>query len=533
MKKLLSLLLCLVMIFSLSACGGGGEGEGGGDAAAADKIVKIGRNMANTQTLDVWYTSLNPVFQISDAVFDRLIDKNPETMDLELNLLADWPEISEDRTVYTFKLKEGVKFHDGSDLTSEDVEFTFNYFYDKDTASNNTWVCEVIKGCQEMMAGEADTLEGFKVIDDYTFSIELLYPYGAFESVLATSMLPILPSDARVEAGDAWGMDVLIGSGPYKLVSFEPAESVELATNTEYHGNVPNVDGIKMMNMDTATAIMEWEAGTIDFCDVSNSQVEDVESKYPENLQSQVMMGSVRLQLNQTMPPLDDVNVRKAIAMSIDSSALIDGYLGGRANKLYGCIPEGIPGWVDDAEGAVAYDPAAAKQLLADSGYPDGVEFEAVVRESSDSFKFELQIMQDQLKEAGITMNITQVDSATYSEMRNNNKIQCNEADWYADFVDADMYLYTLFHSSYSDGYSCGNHDDWFDEQVELARTLSVEEKGVLYEKLDKYLANEVFAFVPLYQEKQYCLCSDRLEGVFLKKDCLYTFKNASITNAE
>ncbi|MBQ8564010.1 MAG: ABC transporter substrate-binding protein [Firmicutes bacterium] len=530
MKKYLSLLLCLVMIFSLAACGNSGSDDGG-DAASADKIVKIGRNMANTQNLDVWTTTLTPVFQISDAVFDRLYDKNPETMELELNLLADWPEISEDRTVYTFKLKEGVKFHDGSDLTSEDVEFTFNYFYDRDTASTNTWVCGVIKGCEEMMAGEADTLEGFKVIDEHTFSIELMYPYGAFESVLATSMLPILPSDARIAAGDTWGLDTLIGSGPYKLVSFEPAESVELAVNPDYHGNVPNVDGIKMMNMDTSTAIMEWEAGNIDFCDVSNSQVADVESKYPDNLQSQVMMGSVRFQLNQSMAPLDDVNVRKAIAMAIDKSPLIDGYLEGRANPLYGCIPEGIPGWVDDSEGAVAYDPEGAKKLLEESGYPDGVTFDAVVRESSDSFKYELQILQDMLKEAGITMEIVQVDSASYTEMRNNNKMQSMLADWYADFVDADMYLYTLFHSDYSNGYSCANNDEWFDEQVELARTMSVEEKGVLYEQLDKYLANEVFAFVPLYQEKQYCLCSDRLEGVFLKKDCLYTFRDASITN--
>lgn len=525
MKKLLSVLLCIAMIFAL-ATGCGGNSNEADDSG--DRIVRIGKTMANLQTLDVWHSSMNPTFQVSDAMFDRLIDKNPETLELQLNLLEDWPEISEDRTVYTFKLKKGVKFHDGSELTSEDVEFTFNYFYNRDTASENTWVCEVIKGCQEMMAGEADTLEGFKVIDDYTFSIELLYPYSAFEAVLATSMLPILPKEARLEAGDAWGTSVLIGSGPYKLKSFTPAESLEMEVFEDYHGTKPNVDGIQMVNMDNSTALMEWEAGNIDFCEVPSDLVADYRERFPDQLQEQVLLGSIRLQLNSSIPPLDDLNVRKAIAMSIDRDEIVDGYYQGNVKKLNGILPDGIPGFDPNAK-AYEYDPEGAKALLAESGYSDGVEITATVRESSEGFKQVLQIIQEQLKKVGITMNIEQVDSASYIEIRGGNKMQTMLGDWYADFTDADMYLYTLFHSDYSAAYSNGYSNEWYDEQVEKARSMEGDEKAELYKELDAFLTMEEVAYVPIFQDMGFCLCSDRVSGVFMKKDCLYTFANASI----
>lgn len=381
-----------------------------------------------------------------------------------------------------------------------------------------------------MMAGEANTLSGFKVIDKYTFSIELLYPYGAFESVLAVSMLPILPKKARLEAGEAWGMDVLIGSGPYKLKSFEPGESLELVVNPDYHGHVPNVDGIKMMNMDESTALIEWEAGNIDLAGVSSALVRDYEKRFPDNLKKQVLVGTVRLQLNPSIPPLDDVNVRKAIAMAIDKTELVEGYFEDNVVAINGIIPEGIPGFNNNIplEGW-KYDPEGAKQLLIDSGYPNGVTFTATVRESSTSFPKELQLLKEQLAKANITMEIDKIDSAGYTAKRNSNNMQSMLADWYADFIDGDMYLFSLFHSDYSRGYSVGLVDEWYDSQVELGRTLQGDEKRELYEKLDDYLAYEVFNFVPLYQDQSFLLISDRVEGVFLKKDCLYTFSRASI----
>lgn len=556
MKKVLAVLLALALIFSLAACGGepvvdepapstpAATSTDSGTpastttpdatttepAATGDRWVRIGRTMANTLTLDVYRTSLNPTFQISDAIFDRLFDKNPETMELQLNLLEDWPTISEDGLTYSCTLKKGVKWHDGTELTTKDIEFTFNYFYDDATASDNTWVSEVIKGCFDMEEGKSDYLEGMKIIDDYNFEFTLYYPYAAFEATLATSMMPILPAHLRADAGDDWGTTILpVGSGPYKVKSFEPGVEVVLEVNKDYHGAVPDCDGIIITQMDTSTALMEFEAGNIDFCEVPSDMTAVYKESFPNNFKSQVVAGTIRFGMNCSMAPLDDVRVRKAIAMSIDKHELTDGYFGGNTVPINGVIPDGIAGY-DSTIPETTRDIEGAKALLAEAGYPNGIEFTAIVRESSTSFPLELQLLQEQMKEAGIIMNIEKVDSATYSEMRNSNRIQSNLADWYADYMDADMYLYALFHSSFADGFSIGLHDDWFDEQVEAARSCqNPAERTEIYKKLDRYLATEQYVFVPLYQDQSFWLISDRVEGLAIKKDCLYTFMYTSV----
>lgn len=527
-KKLSMVALIILMTVTLVACGGNkGKTENG---TTSDRIVKLGINLSNAQTLDVWHTSFNSVFQISDAIFDRLLDKDPQTLELKCNLLEDFPAVSDDGKTYTFKLKKGVKFHDGTELTAKDVEFTFNYFYAKDTASTNTWVLDAIKGCKAMMDGTADHLEGFKVIDDHTFVIELEYPYAAFQSILAVSMLPILPKDARLQAGDDWGMKTLIGSGPYKLKSFSPAEKVELEVNPDYHGKVPNVDGIEMTNMDSSTALLEWEAGNIDICNVPSELVEKYQQSYPNNFVKQPVVGTTRLQLNPTIPPLDDVRVRQAIQLGINRADIVSGYFKDNVTILNGVIPNGIPGYNADAKD-LEYNPEKAKKLLAEAGYADGLELTATIKESSVDWKQVQQIIAEQLSKVGITMNIEQVDAGTFFDRRNANNIAVFLSDWFADYIDGDMYMYSLFHSKYSGQYSNGLNDSWYDEQVENARVMTdPKEREELYKKLDDYLVNDVHNYVPLYQEADFSLRSDRVKGVFMKKDLLFTFADASIS---
>lgn len=528
LKKVCAVILSLIICFSIAGCGSSNENSN--NESGGDRTVRIGFNLANASTLDVWATSYNSVFQVSDAIFDRLLDKDPETLELKCNLIEDFPTVSSDGLTYTFKLKEGVKFHDGSELTSDDVEFTFNYFYAKDTASNNTWVCNTIKGCNEMMDGTADTLEGFKKIDDYSFSITLEYPYAAFQSVLATSMLPILPKEAREEAGDQWGISVLIGSGPYKLKEFKPTESITLEVNPDYHGEVPNVDGVEFKHMDSSTALMEWEAGTIDYAQVPSELIQEYSEKYPDNFKRQVVVGSTRLQLNPTVAPLDDPVVRQSIGMSIDRDAIVNGYFKGNVSIINGIIPDGIPGYNADAP-ALEYNPEKAKQMLIDAGYTNGVEITSQIRESSQDWKQVIQLIKESLAEAGITMNIETLDSATFLDRRGNCQLETFLADWYADYIDGDMYMYSLFHSTFSHNYSTGLDDEWYDSEVEKARSDSNQEERIkIYQELDNYLVNEVYNFVPLYQEAMFELVSDRVSGVYMKKDLLITLSGASIS---
>ena len=139
MKRLLALLLALCMLFALAACGGGGETTSpddtnqnpddppgdtpdDSDTAPVDNVVRMGRDMASVGNLNSLLTTYNSIFEVSDCVFDQLIRKNPYTLELEPNLIVDFPEISNDGTLFTFELKQGVKFHDGTELTAKDVQ---------------------------------------------------------------------------------------------------------------------------------------------------------------------------------------------------------------------------------------------------------------------------------------------------------------------------------------------------------------------------------------------------------------------------
>lgn len=525
MKRVLGIVLALAMIFSLAACGS----TPAEDTKEKNRDVVIGTDMTNLTTLDVWDSDYNCVFEVSDAIFDRLFDKNIETLELETNLLAEWPTISEDGLVYTFKLKEDVKWSDGKPLTAKDVEFTLNYFYGADTASGNTWVSEAILGCDEMMAGESDYLEGFKLIDDYNFQITLKEPYSAFLATLATSMMPILPAHARPDAGDAWGTTVMpIGSGPYKVESFEAGVNLVLVPNENYRGTKPDLDHLIIKNMDNATAMMEYEAGNIDYFTLATDQVEDAKARLSDNFHQRMVVSGVRIGLNMSMKPLDDVRVRKAFALAVDLDAIINGYYKGNVAPLNGVIPYGIPG-NDNSLEQTPYDIEEAKKLLADAGYPDGITLDVAIKENQDDFAFIFQLIQEQAAAAGITLNITKMDSSAYSETRQNGQIMVTMTQIAADFIDSHQYVYNQFNSVVSDRRSICLHDDWFDQRSTEARYVTGDENAAIAKELDYYLCKELYATIPICQDINAYVCSDRVSNLFLKGDNLINFAGVSV----
>lgn len=171
-------------------------------------------------------------------------------------LITKLPEISDDGLTYSFELKPDVKFHDGTTLTSSDVEFTFTRIFEPSDKNVSTWMCDMILGGKEMLEGKAEELEGFKVIDDTHFEITLDKPYSAFMSVLATPQMVIYPEKAYKEAGEDWGGKVYIGTGPYKVNEFDPKNKVILERYDEYHGGAKKLDEIVYLNMDPVKHIL-------------------------------------------------------------------------------------------------------------------------------------------------------------------------------------------------------------------------------------------------------------------------------------
>lgn len=556
LKKLLALVACISLLAGLTGCGSNAKSTGeqttGNSAAETDtssnsapsgdeNTLRVGVLLDTLGNMDVMLTSQNTVFQISDTITDTLMGKDDETLELYPLLLEKAPEISEDGLIYTCTLKQGVKFHDGTELKADDVIFTLNRFFDPATRSNMTWLCDdVIKGAYEMEDGTATEVSGIQTVDDYTFTIELNYSFSAFTSILAASPLAIIPKEACLAAGDKWGLETYIGTGSYKVESFTPKEEIVLTKFDDYFGGAKSVDKIVITNMDENTGLMEFEAGNIDVCSLPISLAQDylADPQLSDNVKYQEFMGIWALHFNMAIEPFDNKLVREAVAYSVDLNALCNDYYEGAHTPGNSLIPKGIPGY-DENNPVHEYNPEKAKELLAEAGYPDGITFTAAVKNTETIVEC-FQVLQAQLKASNINMELELCDPGSWAEKRKQDGgTQMYMITWYADYVDPDMFLYLLYHSSVSDNFANGfssnyNAEDsaWYDAQVEAGRKITdPDEKIEFYSDLERWLTTEYYAEVPLFCASEYYMVSDRVTGVIYKSDFLYSYENAVINN--
>lgn len=540
MKRFISILLVITMVFTLTACGGQSQQSStqeeeqskgqSNEQTSHEKVLRVGEKLDSVGNLDSFLSTYNNIFQINNTICETLIAKDKDTLDLYPLLLTKMPEVSEDGLTYTFELKEGIKFHDGTELTSEDVVFSFNRFFDPEVGSLTTWLATMIEGSEEFLAGERDHLTGIEAIDDYHFTMEMYYPYSAFTAVLAAAPLVVYPKEACEAAGDRWGIDTLVGSGPFTLETFEPKTKVVLSKFEDYHGGAKKLDKIEFLTMDANTALLEFEAGNIDVCSV-NTQLVDTylnDPEYKDNVNFQEFIGIFTLSFNQDLEPLDDPRVREAISLATDRNTLIETYFNGHVKPAKSLLPKGIPGY-DDSLPELEYNPEKAKELLAEAGYPDGIEIEATATEDS-TFVPIYEILQQQYTKANITLNIAKVDSAGWFDKRSSGNVQFYILNWHADFVDPDNFIYSLYHSSSEDFLSTGNKDPEFDSLLEQGRLITdPDEKQKHYANLEYELTREKFAQAPLYCPAGYYMTSDRVTGVVLRRDFLYHYADADI----
>ena len=518
--KITVLLLVAVMVFGFVSCSKGTASK----TPEGQNYLKIGALMDATMNLDPITTTYNWVFETSNAIFNQLIQPDPVTMELKPYLIENFPDVSADSTVFTFHLKKGVKFHDGAELTSKDVEFTFNRFFDPKWGNLNMWMADFIVGAQDMMDGKASSLAGFKVIDNYTFSIQLEYPFTAFLAILAVPPLAIMPKAACEKAGERWGIDTIIGTGQYKVKSFNPGIELIVERNNDYWGTKARLDGIQWNHMLAETQLLEWEAGTIDICGVDLSLVDGYIQKYPNNVVEQEYVGTHWLIFNQDLKPFNDVRVREAVGLATNVNALVQDYFNRHVRQARGVIPPGIVGY-DPTRPVRQFNVERAKQLLAEAGYPNGIDIEATVRETSLTWVEIFQILQEQYKLANIRLTIDRVDAAGSLQKRTTGHNQLYMLSWYADFLDPDNFLFTVYHSSTATFFSTGLRDKYFDDQLAKGRTLPLSDKQKFYSELETYLLDEKVAGWPLYTPTGYILRSDRVKDVYVKKDFLYTFE--------
>jgi len=518
--------MLIVMVFGCSR-----QSTGSSSDVKKDRILRWGNyEMTDVGNLDVNLTNLNVIYQMSDMMLDTLVMKDPRTMEIK-PCLADLPAISQDNLTYTFKLKQGIKFSNGDELTSEDVEFTFYRIYAPEYNGLNNWYADMITGAEDLMEGKANKLSGFEVIDKYSFRVHLDYPFSAFTAVLASSAFGIMNKKACIAAGNRWGVDTIIGTGAYKLAEFEPSVRVLFVPNSSTQTRtVPDLDGVEVILMDRNTSVLEFEAGTTDLVELSNDIAHNYRNnpRFAKNISYQEYQATAYLMLNSSIPPLNDVRVRRAISITIDPSDIVNHFLMGNVTQAHTYIPKGMVGYSDNAP-KIGINVEEAKRLLVEAGYPNGITFSASQTDGS-AYLDMLQIMQQQLSKANINLVIDLVDAATWMDTRRSGRMMSYCNTYTADYPDPDQFFYSIFKTEVANHRSTGLRNPGIDARINAGRLITnPAEKQAHYAALDHFIVHEHYNLRPMYYAASTLLVSERVENVFMKSDRLMSFWDAKV----
>ncbi len=535
MKKKISLMLAAALTagLALTGCGGsktsdttdntaGAENESTAEVKGVDVDTTgylVAALNADIQTADVQKTSKD--YEVPFNIFDRLVDVEVGTdgnSKIVPSLAESW-DISDDGLEYTFHLRQGVKFHNGNDFTAEDVAYTFHRMLTVEGGVNTEFI-DQIKGADELLAGETDTLEGVEVVDDYTIKVTLKEPFAGFLASISSPGVSIYDSEATEAAGDQFGMDpaVTVGTGPFEFSSWSFNNQLVLTRNEDYWKGASGLPGVVIKIIpDTETQSMMFESGELDILDLDYAadSVDRFTETYPDQIVQGPRVGIVYFTMNFNKEPFQDVRVRKAVQMSIDRQAILDALYGGRGQVEQGIFPHGLIGFNPDQE-EIKYDPEAAKALLAEAGYADGFDMEIAADSSaSDTMTMALEIVSDQLAEVGIRAEIKNYDESTWLETRKSGELGSFISTWSADYNDPDNFIYTFFGNEEKTRIRSINYPDTeVMERVAKARTLVNEDERLAeYKALEEKLIHEDAAWVPMFSRLHLFAVSKRVQG--------------------
>ena len=535
MKKKISLMLAAALTagLALTGCGGsktsdttdntaGAENESTAEVKGVDVDTTgylVAALNADIQTADVQKTSKD--YEVPFNIFDRLVDVEVGTdgnSKIVPSLAESW-DISDDGLEYTFHLRQGVKFHNGNDFTAEDVAYTFHRMLTVEGGVNTEFI-DQIKGADELLAGETDTLEGVEVVDDYTIKVTLKEPFAGFLASISSPGVSIYDSEATEAAGDQFGMDpaVTVGTGPFEFSSWSFNNQLVLTRNEDYWKGASGLPGVVIKIIpDTETQSMMFESGELDILDLDYAadSVDRFTETYPDQIVQGPRVGIVYFTMNFTTEPFQDVRVRKAVQMSIDRQAILDALYGGRGQVEQGIFPHGLIGFNPDQE-EIKYDPEAAKALLAEAGYADGFDMEIAADSSaSDTMTMALEIVSDQLAEVGIRAEIKNYDESTWLETRKSGELGSFISTWSADYNDPDNFIYTFFGNEEKTRIRSINYPDTeVMERVAKARTVVNEDERLAeYKALEEKIIHEDAAWVPMFSRLHLFAVSKRVQG--------------------
>jgi peptide/nickel transport system substrate-binding protein len=503
-KSFWSLLLLLTIAFVLAACNTSSDGgdsnnnegtdDGDDNTSSTPQVLVFGRG-GDSVALDPGIVTDGESFKVTQNLFETLLNFGEQDTTIKPGLAKEWT-VSDDGLTYTFKLQEGVKFHDGTDFNAEAVIKNVNRW----KAGNK----EQFYYFNSMFKAEgADVITDVKADGDYTVIFTLSRPQAPFLKNLAMSPFGIASPTAFEKDGDKFGQNP-VGTGPFKFVEWRPNETITIEKFDDYwQEGLPKLDRvIFQVFQDNTARLNALIAGEIDLADgVNPSDGKTVEANAALQLIERPSMNIGYLGLTNTRPPFDDKLVRQAVNYAINKQAIVDAFFEGRAQVAANPMPPSISGYNKDIE-PYPYDPEKAKALLAEAGY-DGKEIELwampVARPYMPDAAKVAEVIKKNLEDVGIPAKIVSFEWATYLEKAKNGEADAFMLGWTGDNGDADNFIYTLLDKDNigSNNYAYYSNDEVHDLLI-AAQSETDEAKRIELYKQAQVIIHDDAPWVPL-----------------------------------
>ena len=488
---------------------------------AADQVLRLPEG--EPVRFDPGVTSGGKGLEMLQNLFEGLVTIDQRDGSLQMGV-AEKMEPNADQTQFTFTLRDGVVWSDGTPITSEDFVWSWRRVLDPATKSEYTSAMYPLKNAQKIVGGEAKLEElGVAAPDPKTVQVTLEGPTPYFPLLAATWTFYPVPRATVEKFGDKWvEAGNMVSNGPYVLTAWEHDQSMTLERNDKYFGEAPKITkGLYTLFADpVAQALVAFEADELDQAQVSGADLERVKADPVLSQQVQVFprSGTEFIIADTTNKPTDDVRVRQALSMAIERAALADGVLKGEFSAAPTILPDDIPG--HNPAAALGEDAAKAKELLAAAGYPDGKGFPQLTltfTATDSAEKRTAQYLQGVWKQTlGIDVKLDPLEDKAfqdYFDSRKDQPFNLMMSYWGSDWGDPANWHNQLFDSA-ADFYHSHWKDDAFDKTVRAAAVMGdPKERIAQYEDAEKIL-NQDAALIPLYHLNRIYVIKPWVRGI-------------------
>ncbi len=447
--------------------------------------------------------------------------------DTDLNLVPDiaesW-EIDPSGTTYTFRLRDDATFHNGKSVTAQDFKWSIERAAAPVTASPvaDTYLNDIV-GAMDYIEGNADSIQGVRVVDDRTLQITVDAPKAYVLAKLTYPTAYVLDREVVESGGDNWWIENGVGTGPFKLKEYSIGERIVLERFDGFYGEHAKVDFVHM-NLAGGQSMAMYENDEIDITGVGIFDLDRIQD-VNEPLNSDLVVAPPDFSVfyvgfNPNFPPFDQPKFRQALNHAVDKELIATEVLSGLVVPAYGILPPGYPGFNADLDG-LTFDAALAQRLVSETPYADFLtnvasdspyyetaqaalkespfagsgntpRIEVTVPGTGGTIGLDLEVVIEFWRRVlGVEVDIVQVESATYLEELDLQKYQAFYAGWQADYPDPQDFLDILFHTE-----SSLNHMAYSNPEVD----------GILEEARVEHNA---FSRVSLYQEAEDKLVKD------------------------